>query len=167
MTEWRLVCDGACEPRNPGGVMAVGYVLYGSGVAKLSGGLLVGGLKRTNSVAELRAIRIGLEKAAEYFQDAGRAAPVIVVCSDSQLAIGLLTGGMKTDLFHLATEVDAVRRVQAFFPRVIYRWVSRAQTEVADDLAMQALSELGIVRREYGRAKDKAEAQAEELGRNS
>lgn len=75
-----LYADGACFP-NPGN-MAVGVVLkYGNHIKEFSEEIGEG----TNNIAELTAIKFGLEKIKD------RTIPVKVI-SDSQYALNVITG---------------------------------------------------------------------------
>lgn len=82
-------CDGACEPRNPGGTATFGWVARRGGELLASEyGVVTRGPRATNNLAEYTAII----KALGWLEDAGHAGETIVLRSDSQLAIYQLIG---------------------------------------------------------------------------
>jgi len=60
--------DGLCEPKNPGGVVTYGYVIYKDGKRIKAGCRVIGsGNGMTNNVAEYS----GLKRAAEWIKQNG------------------------------------------------------------------------------------------------
>jgi Ribonuclease HI len=93
----QLFFDGACEPVNPGGIGAYGFVVYeGNREVYGEGGVVcVGGALCTNNVAEYTA----LIKAMEWALAAG--AREVEVYGDSQLVVRQMLGVYQVRAPHL------------------------------------------------------------------
>lgn len=123
-----LFCDGACAG-NPG-PMGIGVLLrYGRAEKVIAEPIGMG----TNNIAELRAIERGLREIRR------RDIPVVIV-SDSQYAIGVLSGQKRAH-----ANVDLVRRIAeliAEFSDIRFRripgHVGIPENEEVDDLAVRA-----------------------------
>ncbi|WP_330999876.1 ribonuclease HI [Archaeoglobus neptunius] len=136
--------DGLCEPRNPGGVGAYGFVVYIDNRKVHEGYGVVGeGKGMSNNVAEFS----GLVAALEWLLENGYSER-IVVRGDSQLVINLMNctwrakGGMYYPYYLKAIELAKN------FQNITFEWVPREQNEVADRLSREAYEE-------YCRAKEK------------
>lgn len=134
-----IYTDGSCL-KNPGGPSGSGVVMiYKNSVKTISFGLG----ESTNNRAELTAI----QKALEAIKPGKRHYP-IKVYTDSQYAIGVITGRMKgiknLDLIH------PIRQLILDFPELTFEWVKAHDgnrwNEVADRLALRgAKSSMGQV----------------------
>jgi len=100
-----IYCDGACLG-NPG-PMGIGVVVARDGeiIREISEGLSEVG---TNNTAEMQAIIVGLNAALCLLEENES----ITVMSDSQLALGLLSGGWRSRLPHLLRLRLKVRAIE-------------------------------------------------------
>ena len=143
-----IFCDGACEPKNPGGVPAWGFVIYHDGrwIGEDCG---IWGKGETNNIAEYA----GLIEAFKYLVDNGLTRERVKVLSDSRLLINQLTGFWGINADHLFELWGQAKDLERKFPKVLYAWIPREQNEYADALSRQAYGEslaglpaLGVLR---------------------
>ncbi len=133
--------DGLCEPVNPGGVAAYGFVIYRGGRRIAEGRGIVGAGYRgddvTNNVAEYAA----LARALEWLIENGYAGEDLVVRGDSQLVIRQLQGAYAVRSARLAPLHRRVRELLSRFPRARFEWVPREENAEADSLSRAAYEE--------------------------
>lgn len=137
--------DGLCEPRNPGGVAAYGFVVCSedSGEALYSeGGVLASGKKATNNLAEYGACGRAMGWVADNMPEARGGG--LTVRGDSQLVIRQLCGEWSVSspailpLYRRALELrDALRGDNGSTPPSL-EWVPREDNELADALSVEA-----------------------------
>lgn len=123
--------DGACHP-NPGGTATYGYVVRRAGALLHTGaGLVTTGAGATNNVAELAAVYMALKWLA-----ANPTEPPVMIRTDSQFAVNLITGRYKAKKPHLKQHVaDILARLRALPVRPAFVWVPRELNAEADAAA--------------------------------
>ena len=127
--------DGACEPGNPGGVAAWGFVAYkdgewlheGSGIYSHAG---------TSNEAEFSAVL----EALRYLADNGLT-DLVTISGDSRLVINVLTGYWNLKAKNLLPLFWDIREIESQFMRVIYRWIPRDENELADHISREPYRE--------------------------
>jgi ribonuclease HI len=144
--------DGLCEPKNPGGVATVAWVIQDAALLPLRrfwGVLADGGPRATNNWAEYTA----LGKLLRYLVEVAYSGTVIVL-GDSALVVNQVNGGWKVNAPHL---VPLVSRCQSLIDElkvkgceVILNWVPREENEAADSLSEHAFLEYVRSRRMPG-----------------
>lgn len=133
-----VYCDGAIEPKNPGGIPAYGCAVYGDGeiIAELNGLVPVhSDDDRTNNVAEYYAVVMALD----YLHNTKLTEDKVTIIADSQLIINQLSGKWKVKADNLKSHYFEILRLEAFFRLSIsYEWVRREQNEYADMLSRRS-----------------------------
>jgi len=129
--EWELWCDGTAAP-NPGRI-GLGVVLVAPDGARHGHSLAPGGSGGCNTLAELAALRHGLQLAAE----AG--AKRLTVFSDSDFVVRHVRGEVSTEVAPLAEWVTEIRARMADFASVRLTWIPRHRNGEADQLARASL----------------------------
>jgi ribonuclease HI len=133
--------DGLCEPVNPGGVAAYGFVVYSDGRRLHAGRGVAGagylGGDVTNNVAEYTA----LIKALEWLVENGFSGEELVVRGDSQLVIRQLNGEYAVKSPRIAPLYARVKELLRFFQNVKLEWVPRELNAEADALSRAAYEE--------------------------
>ncbi|MEM4455402.1 MAG: ribonuclease HI [Thermofilaceae archaeon] len=133
--------DGLCEPVNPGGIAAYGFVAYKDGERIAAGKGIVGAGYRgddvTNNVAEYTA----LIRALEWLVANGYAGGKLVVKGDSQLVIRQLQGRYAVRSARIPPLYRRAVELLSHFPRRRYVWIPRERNWEADALSLEALRE--------------------------
>ncbi len=151
---YELYFDGACEPVNPGGTAAYGWVIYkNKKIIKEGCGIVGKGEGMTNNIAEYTGLIEGL-KAFREMGERGK----LAIHGDSNLVVSMVMkrwgwNRKKTkwiphdDAPHLKELLD-----QAFIllEGLEYKieWVPREKNQEADRLSKKPLAETGIVQQE-------------------
>jgi ribonuclease HI len=140
-----LYADGLCEPKNPGGVAAGGWLIVDGDGHELNRGCRVfcEGQGATNNVAEYGALASGLEwlvaSRESLFASGFR---FVSVRSDSQLAIYQTAGKWNCNKDHLRQMRDGARALLQQLKDAGFvcslAWVPREQNEEADALSREA-----------------------------
>lgn len=129
---WTLFFDGSCEPYNPGGTAAFGWVLYSpkGELVDSSSGIICSGEGATNNVAELGALEYGI-KAFIGKELNGR----LSIRGDSLLAINLVNRKWRCRKEHL---VLYLKRIFSLLEGIKWeaQWIPREQNEEADNLSV-------------------------------
>ncbi len=133
-TDTVVFCDGACEPVNPGGTAAYGWVIYWQGKRARDGcGIVCRGAGATNNLAEYQAVI----KALEYLRYKGFSEK-ITVCSDSQLIVKQLSGVWAVKADNLKPMWNRARELMGQFAGCELRWIPREQNGEADAMSRRA-----------------------------
>ncbi|MEK6950898.1 MAG: ribonuclease HI family protein [Nanoarchaeota archaeon] len=122
-----LFIDGLCEPINPGGVAAIGYVID----ARQYGAVIGYGQGMTNNVAEYRAAIKSLEDLVGTEEE-------LLVCSDSQLLVRQLTGRYAVHSSTIFPHYQKILELQRQFQQVQFEWIPREKNTLADALCWKA-----------------------------
>jgi len=133
--------DGLCEPVNPGGVAAYGFVVYKDGERLHAGRGIAGagylGGDVTNNVAEYTA----LIKALEWLIENGFSGEGLIVRGDSQLVIKQLKGEYAVKSPRIGPLYARVKELLRFFRNVKLEWLPRELNAEADALSRTAYEE--------------------------
>ena len=131
--------DGACEPRNPGGVATYGFVVYVDGKKVGEGrGLAMAepwSNKSSNNVAEYSA----MINAFKWLIENGYRGADVLVKGDSQLSIRQMQGMYEVRAPRIVPLYQEAKRLAAAFRRVRFQWVPREENGEADMLSELAL----------------------------
>lgn len=131
--------DGLCEPKNPGGHAAYGYILKRDGNTVAEGHGYVGhGEGMTNNVAEYT----GLIEVLKICQKETEEGEKVIVYGDSQLAIRQMTGVYRVKSRRIRPLWQRAQDTAKFLD-VDFKWVPREHNEEADYLSRQAYYEHG------------------------
>lgn len=158
--------DGACEPRNPGGAIGMGFLAKTSpdlvsNILTLEAGqenLIYKNLKafpasnkHSNNVAEYRALIHGLR----FFTQDKFKGKKILICGDSQMCVRQLANFLplrntnqeqrykiRGGLYH-EYAMTAIQLIQDFEDLHLW-WIPRDENEEADSLSKQALLQIGV-----------------------
>lgn len=140
--------DGACEPKNPGGHGAAGFVVRVDSRVRHTGGVYCGcGPSMSNNVAEYRGAIAVLEWLANAAE--AKAAGVVHIYGDSQLVVRQLRGEWTA---HSGLYLRDYRRARVLLSElarrclgvVELRWIPRTANREADALARGVLERRGI-----------------------
>lgn len=133
--------DGACEPRNPGGMGSYGVYAVKAGIVVIEDfGVLHDGPEMTNNVAEYSALLKALSKIKEKFGiDSG-----VVIYTDSQLVANQMNDVWPIRSGIYATHAYAAMEYAKQFTKIKYVWIPREKNSFADALSKRALAEIGI-----------------------
>lgn len=130
--------DGACEPVNPNGIAAYGFVVKeGNSTIHRERAAIGEGRGMTNNVAEYTAAI----KALEWIQENCKATTV-KLRADSQLLVRQVNGeyAVKSQRIRPLHQKlsSAIKKLKASFT---IEWVPREENEAADSLSKQAITE--------------------------
>lgn len=159
-----LYIDGLCEPINPGGVGAIGYIIDGFSSGKMSYGTVFGygAPDITNNVAEYKACLSGLEWLANQVAE-------VEVRSDSRLVINQLTGQWNVKDEKMRKWYDEIQKILPRFRKVDFLWIPGKENP-ADEVVWKAyeqfLDQNPVIAREYKAhwASRTTQAQLQRLG---
>jgi ribonuclease HI len=135
---YRLYFDGSCEPVNPGGVAAYGWVI----TREISGitmqisqgyGIVAKGKRATNNLAEYAALCFGL---SDFWQE--ETGSSLIVLGDSQLVINQVAGKWKCKAVHLRPWWNLATKTADLIGDVRFEWIPREENYLADNLSRQA-----------------------------
>lgn len=134
MTDAIVYCDGACEPKNPGGVATYGWAAYWRGNLRAKDcGVVCEGDGATNNVAEYSALIAALK----FFINKNFPGP-LTVRSDSQLVINQMIGKWAVKSESVLVYYQQAKHLAGKFSEIHFEWVPREQNEQADQLSKQA-----------------------------
>jgi ribonuclease HI len=120
-----VYCDGACEPRNPGGWATWAWVAYvGDKEISYGYGCVGVGAGMSNNVAEYEAVVQALRRAQHKRVS-------LDIYTDSQLVVRQVNGEWRVNAVHLQPRcTDAQRLLHATDSTIT--WIPREQNERAD-----------------------------------
>lgn len=157
--------DGACEPRNPGGVMGMGALMLKDGQRIWETSWMEPASPRTsNNVAEYLALNAVLDWCFENDLLKER----IVLCGDSNLVIQQMFGKWKMRGGFYVEHAIAAKKKILCFASITGMWVPRDENWIADDLSKASLVAAGvqIVERHAAPNDDIALDVLDSMGRN-
>ncbi len=125
--------DGLCEPINPGGVAAYGYVIYQGEKAIKRGARVIGeGKGMTNNVAEYSA----LKRAIEWLKEQG-IEDEILIKGDSMLVINQMKGDWQIKSQTSRRFIPKIRELLKG-KKTKFIWIPREENGEADMLSRVA-----------------------------
>jgi ribonuclease HI len=145
MNPWVVYFDGLCEPSNPGGRMAWGWVIDAGPAGRFTGlGTHPPHATNTNNVAEYLALFYALAKALcvrRSLPDGDY--PGVTIHGDSKLVCNQVEGYWQTRNERMASGCAACRDMlnPDLRPWKVL-WVPRAQNTEADELSRRAYREV-------------------------
>lgn len=131
----KIYFDGACLPRNPGGVATYGYVIYdsdGKVVASEKGVVSENG---TNNQAEYAALIFALKKAIEM------GFTQVEIYGDSQLTVYQINGIYEVKSPNIIPLYGKVKSLLKNFDCWEIKWIRREENKQADALSTEAFIE--------------------------
>ncbi len=137
-----IFCDGACEPHNPGGAAAWGFVAVDTETGEVlhqDSGVVAVGYGATNNLAEFAAVGAALR----WVLDAGLEKISIQIKTDSQLVTKILNGGWNATPgkgYYSAYQQakDLLKQVGQRGNKVSISWIPREKNTIADNLSKSA-----------------------------
>lgn len=144
MANWTLHCDGACEPRNPGGWMAAAFIVKSDQGHRHSDCVVVKPSDaNSNNRAEYGGVILGLEYLRQYVMLGGSKGE-LAIYADSQLLVNQLNGEWACNKQHLR---DLRDKCYGFLEGWDWRatWIPREQNTEADALTKKSLAAQGVV----------------------
>ena len=139
-------CDGACEPKNPGGTMSCGMVIREGTNLLWSHGQIVkpkagaADSERTNNCAEYAALWLLLQKLLAM----GLQNEEITIYADSNLVIQQIWGDWAIKQGAYVSLAHKCREEVAKFSKMEGEWVPREENEEAGELSKTALRRAGV-----------------------
>ena len=130
--------DGACEPRNPGGVATYGFVIYERNV-KISEGYGLAAEPWSDGASNNVAEYTGMIKALKWLIEHGYEGVDLVVRGDSQLSIRQMQGVYEVRAPRIMPLYEEALRLTKRFQKVRFQWIPRERNEEADMLSQLAL----------------------------
>lgn len=129
MSKLFLYCDGAIEPRNPGGHAVGGWVLKDENDSLICVGNIDCGEspEMTNNIAEYAAVLSGLRDGIEGLEDYE-----IIVRTDSKLVVEQLNKRWKCHSEHLRPYRDKILNLMKSIGNVSIEWIPREENTEAD-----------------------------------
>jgi ribonuclease HI len=139
----RVWFDGACEPKNPGGIATCGWLIRNSVEELISSGHreVARGEGATNNVAEWTALGLALRWLLDNPEVVS--GNVLHIQGDSQLVIEQLNGTWNCNKPHLQKLRDRCREILDQLGCVAWRanWIPRLENQEADALSRRAYEE--------------------------
>jgi ribonuclease HI len=129
-----IVCffDGACEPRNPGGNMGMGAVIFIDGIEFEKHTQFVKSSEiNSNNVAEYRALIWILETLIKH----GLHERLIYIYGDSQLVVMQMSGKWRIKFGYYVDYAREAKELFKVFKNTLIQWIPREKNEYADKLS--------------------------------
>jgi len=143
--------DGLCEPRNPGGVAAYGFVVLRDGEKLYEEGKVIGsGPTMSNNVAEYSALVASMR----WLMDRQLAKEEIVFKTDSKLVARQMSGRWAVHGGLYVGKYAEAKRLAREFSNARFVWIPREQNSEADGLSRKAYEEWCLsqgIQPRYGR----------------
>ena len=135
MDKIEVFFDGSCRPKNPGGIIGMGVVIYKNDIKlaeasnTLQPEIFLG--KTSNQVAEYEAFIMGLEMLVEY----NLYHLPITMLGDSMFVIKQMFGNWKIKQgFYVDSAIEA-KKLLLGFNNITGKWIPREENQVADELS--------------------------------
>lgn len=125
--------DGACEPANPGGTAAYGFIIYQNN-KKLIEQFGTIAKKSTNNVAEYGALYECLTKLIYL----NLTEEDTIIYSDSQLVINQMRGNWKIKKGEYVPYCLKCKQLLYIFLSINFQWIPREENSEADFLSRRA-----------------------------
>lgn len=135
----KITCffDGATEPRNPGGAMGMGAIVFcESDVVYEHSSFVPQDFTNTNNIAEYLA----LELVIDFLLDNNVEDDDVLIQGDSQLVIKQMQGEWSIKQGAYTPHAERCwRKLALFSNRPKLKWIPRAENQRADDLSKREL----------------------------
>lgn len=152
--------DGCCEPRNPGGSIGIGCVLYECQNPDLrSGSISIGDdakeifrysqcfhkgernfVETSNNVAEYCACLMLLD----YIRKNDIKKQPIILCGDSKLVVEQMNGNWSMNKGIYIPYAKKLMEALIGYPNILFRWISRDYNNIADELSKSQMKARGV-----------------------
>ena len=130
--------DGLVEPVNPGGIGAIGVIVYRQAKIIFRRGKVVGkGAEMSNNRAEYEA----LVEALQWLLDNGFQEERILVHSDSSMLVNQMQGKWKVRKGLYVVAYKKAGTLAEQFTSLSFQWIPREENEEADLLSREAYHE--------------------------
>lgn len=129
-----IVCffDGACEPRNPGGNMGLGAIIYTDKKEFKSHSKFIPAHKcNSNNVAEYSSFKWLLETLLKE----GLHENIIHIYGDSKLVIMQMKGFWRIKFGHYVATANECKELLKSFTNISLKWIPREENTFADRLS--------------------------------
>lgn len=140
MKKYNSYFDGACEPKNPGGNIGTGSIIFDRETQEeifRNSGYFPAHPQNSNNMAEYMALKDILYHIIENME----AEDEIAVFGDSNLVIKQMSGAWRIkkgayikDAYECLGLVQRIRRKAI---RISFEWIPREQNEIADQLSKE------------------------------
>lgn len=145
MNEASIHFKGICEPRNPSGVIAWGYVIEVNGEAFVGGGSRPAAAENTNNRAAYFGLGVALKKLQEHCAEKSIKLDRLRILGDSTLVISQVSGTAKINESFLRKCQDKIAEQLAAIidpAGVSIQWIPRGDNNEANSAARRAYAEL-------------------------
>jgi len=132
--------DGACEPRNPGGVAAYGYVCK-VGLVVIGQGSGLACQPWTDNASNNVAEYMGMVMALEFLICHGYIGSEVVVKGDSGLAINQMNGNMSVRSDRIVPLHRRAKELAGKFRDITFVWIPKEDNAEADSLSRRVCEE--------------------------
>ncbi|MCX8189241.1 MAG: ribonuclease HI family protein [Nitrososphaeria archaeon] len=130
--------DGLCEPINPNGIAAYGFVIYMNGKRVLEGYGVVGkGEGMSNNVGEYAA----LCEAIKALVKLKLTEEEILVKSDSKLLVNQMNGVWRCHNGYYIQKYNEAKDLIKLFKNISFIWIPREENKQADSLSRKGYEE--------------------------
>ena len=135
--------DGACEPKNPGGVASYGVIIKDGSKILFEESKIVGsGAGMSNNVAEYSGAISGME----WLLQNGFKKRKILVRGDNMMSVNQMAGHWRVrtwDGLYVPFWRKALELVKQF-KRIEFKWIPRELNGEADEISKRALKDSGV-----------------------
>jgi len=128
--------DGACEPRNPGGVAAYGYVCK-VGLVVIGQGSGLACQPWTDNASNNVAEYMGMVMALEFLICHGYTDSEVVVKGDSELVIDQVNGKKSVRADRIVPLHERAKELAGRFGSIAFEWIPKDVNEDADALSRE------------------------------
>lgn len=138
-----IVCffDGCCEPKNPGGNMGMGAVIYEDGIEiAIYSEFVPASPNNSNNVAEYMAFKWLLDTLVEFRMHRQK----IFIYGDSDLVIKQMSGQWKIKQGMYVNYAIKSKLLINTFTNVTLKWIPREENTYCDDLSKEHLKRKGV-----------------------
>lgn len=145
MINFEVFFDGACEPKNPGGHLGYGYLIYQDGDYILSDSFYEPkSSNNTNNVAEYKACLEALHRLLQYVSIHSITEYSVSAFGDSMLVVKQMNGVWNINSGAYKEFALKTKSLIEDFENIKFNWIPREQNQDADDMSKQELKKRGV-----------------------
>jgi ribonuclease HI len=139
--EFKIYFDGACEPKNPGGALGYGYLIYEDENLILYDSFYEPASRsNTNNVAEYKACLMALQSLSEYIISQGIDRFSTIILGDSKLVVNQMNGDWYVNKgAYVPYAIETAGFLAENFEEYIFKWIPREQNQDADAMSKHEL----------------------------